>query len=227
MLNTESSNPLRNPRRNRFRSRSLGAVATTAAAAGLPDSAAATIIYDLTTTYSTGQTINFDGTAFSDLEVVSNINMAGQLNLSLDQPGGMAAVSTVQVSFFNQGGMGDPDYLNNFGAGDTVDGSLSFGLEAFLVEKDVTNPDYTPGTIGYAGFTYDAGSGPIYGWLQIEFLASATDFRVLQWAYDDTGAPINVGAIPEPSTVLLMGLGLAGLAASVRRRWRSDKSTEG
>jgi hypothetical protein len=81
----------------------------------------------------------------------------------------------------------------------------------------VTNPDWAVGTTGYAGFTFDLGSGPLYGWLQIHFDASGTDFTVQQWAYDDAGVPITVGTIPEPSVAILLGLGVAALAAAWKR----------
>jgi SAM-dependent methyltransferase len=99
----------------------------------------------------------------------------------------MAPVSTVELSIFNAGGMMDPNYLTLLNSGDTVDGSLFFAPEGFLVEKSVTNPDWSPGTIGYAGFVFDPGTGPLYGWLQVEFAASGLDFTVLQSAYDDPG----------------------------------------
>ena len=81
----------------------------------------------------------------------------------------------------------------------------------------MTNEQWAVDTTGYAGFTFDLGSGPLYGWMQIHFDASGTDFTVQQWAYDDAGAPITVAAIPEPSVVILLGLGVAALAAAWKR----------
>ena len=65
--------------------------------------------------------------------------------------------------------------------------------------------------------------------MQIEFDATGLDFTVQGWAYDDTGAPIDtpLTLAPEPSTALLVGLGLAGLAAGLRRRRRSGVSKSG
>jgi hypothetical protein len=228
MPNTDFLKPLCRLRTNRFRSRSLGAVAATAASAGLADSAAAAIIFDLTTSYSPGDTISFDGTPAGELELLSVVRMVGmmdELDLSLDAPVGMGMDpdSTVELSVFNVG-MGD--YLTNLVPGDTVDGSLVFLSEGFLVEGSVTNPAWTPGSTGYAGFVFDPGIGPLYGWLQIQFDGSGTDFTVQQWAYDDTGASIPTGWVPEPSTALLLGLGLVGAAAFLRRRRRSDVSEE-
>jgi hypothetical protein len=77
MPDSDSLKPLGHPRTSRFRSRSLGAVASTAAAAGIADSAPASIISDLTTTYSMGDTISFDGTAISELTLLSVVGMMG------------------------------------------------------------------------------------------------------------------------------------------------------
>ena len=216
--------PLRHPRKNRFRSRSLGAAATTAAATGLADTASATIIFDWTSSYSPNETFSFVGTAASELEL-SSTGMMGDLDLSLEGPTGMGPDSTVELSIFTVGmGMNAVDYLTLYSYGDTVDASLVFTSEGFLVEDGVTNPVWAPGTTGYAGFVFDNGTGPLYGWLQLEFDASGLDFTVTQWAYDDTGIPITVGMVPEPGTGLLLGLGLAGLAAGLKRRRRNHLS---
>ncbi len=209
MPNTASLEPLRHPRTNRFRSRSLGAVATTAAVAGFADSASAAYIYDLTTTYALGDTISFDGTAFGEVELFS---MTGGMGLRLGfRPATGASTAELVI-----GMMATLSFLS---VGDTVDGSLTVGTPGLIVRNDVTSPGWTPGSTGYAGFVFDNGTGPLYGWLNIDFDISGTSFTVTQWAYEDTGAAIQVG-VPEPSTALLLGLGLAGLAIGVRSRRR-------
>ncbi len=90
-----------------------------------------------------------------------------------------------------------------------------------MVDGSSSNPDWTPGATGYAGFVFDNGSGPFYGWLQIEFDASEMDFTVLQWAYDDTGVPITAGTVPQPGTAILLGLGLAALPVLFRKLGRA------
>ena len=200
--------------RNRFRSRSLGAAAATLTASGAAAPASAAIIYDLGVSYSPNATFDLTGDAASTIELFTDTGMGGDLELGLQAGGGMMA--TVEFSFFDLG-MGSPNYLTLHSSGETVGGSLAYSDQVYLVENSVTNPDWAAGTTGYAGLTFDLGSGPLYGWLQIQFDASGTDFTVLQWAYDDTGAPITVASTPEPSALMLLGLGIAAIAAVWKR----------
>ena len=200
--------------RNRFRSRSLCAAAATLTASGAAAPASAAIIFDLGVSYSPNDVFDLTGDAASTIELFTDTGMAGDLELGLEAGGGMMA--TVEFSFVDLG-MGSPDYLTLHSPSQTVGGSLAFSDQVFLVKDGVPNPDWELGTTGYAGFTFDLGSGPLYGWMQIQFDAGGTDFTVLQWAYDDTGAPLTVAFVPEPSVVILLGLGVAALAAAWKR----------
>ena len=210
-----------NPRgANRFRARSLEAAALGLAASTVPQNAAATIIYDLAVSHSPNTTFSFDGTVASEIALISATGAMGELDLTLE------GLDTVELAITPFVGMMTVDYLTLFGPGETVDGSLAFATEAYMVEGDVVNPYWAAGTTGYAGFTFDDGGIPLFGWMQIEFDSSGVNFTVLQWAYDDSGAPINTADSPEPSTGILLGLGLAGLAAVVRKRRRTRLSAD-
>ena len=90
MSNAHSPKPLQLSRKNRFRSRSLGAVAATAVTAGLADSAAAAIISDLTSSYSPPDSLFLNGLAEGEIEL--HIGMGGE-DLRLKIPGGANPVS--------------------------------------------------------------------------------------------------------------------------------------
>ncbi len=78
---------------------------------------------------------------------------------------------------------------------------------------------FASGTEGYIGFqfTTNTSTGPLFGWMRVELSNTAATGLVKDWAYEDSGAAISVGAIPEPSSVLSL---LAGVAAFCYRRRR-------
>ncbi len=79
-------------------------------------------------------------------------------------------------------------------------------------------------TTGYAGIQLINGSDIYYGWIQVA-VANYNNGNItgtlIDWAYNNTpGEAIQAGAIPEPSTFALIGAGLLGGAAILRRRIR-------
>lgn len=207
-----------NRRNNRFRNRSLEAAAVAIAATGAAETVNAAIIYDGAVNASTGTTFSLDGTVLGEIQVRTGMMGA---DLFLNANAAMGAGSTVQLSVFSSGGMMATDFLSQYTLGDTVDGSLTYATRGYMVDDPVTNPSWAAGELAYAGFTFDTGGGTLYGWLQIQFDVSGTDFTVTQSAYDDSGLAINVGTVPEPGTALLLGLGLAGLGVYARKRSRA------
>lgn len=81
------------------------------------------------------------------------------------------------------------------------------------------------GSDNYVAFRFTSadvnGGAPVYGWARIELPAlenAEGNMKLVGWAYENTGAAIAVGAIPEPSGLALLALGAAGTTAFHRRR---------
>jgi hypothetical protein len=63
-----------------------------------------------------------------------------------------------------------------------------------------------------------------FGWLQIHLGATQIDTsrKIIGYAYENTGAAIPAGVVPEPTTMALLGVMAAG-ALGVRE-WRKRKA---
>ena len=189
-----------------------------------------------------------DGVLAAAINLIFSVSNTNEISLSLEvqavmpgaegmqgmlgmegAPGQNGSVGTDQNSFQlatygdPSGGI-SPGQLQFFEAGELINNSLSYDRTGSLINNDVVNSEWafdpTGSGTGYAGFVFTSADGtPLYGWIEIQFDLTGTDFTILGWGYDDTGAPIAAG-VPEPSTGLLLALGLAGLSAVSRRRHR-------
>ncbi len=78
-------------------------------------------------------------------------------------------------------------------------------------------------TTQYAGFRFlnESTGQTNYGWLQIRTTGGATSpgfpASLLGYAYENTGAPLTAGQIPEPASSGLLALGLLAFAGRRRR----------
>lgn len=82
------------------------------------------------------------------------------------------------------------------------------------------------GGVGYLGFEVPVNGHPYdYGWVELSSLTfyGSQSITIIEYAYDDSGNPINVPATPEPSTLALFALGAVGVEA-FRRRTSVSKS---
>ena len=198
---------------NRFRSHSLASAGV--ALAGVSSPAGATIISQTGLNLSPTTHFSFDGSDDGEIELFSMGSMHLDLGLMA-----MGMDSSVQLVSGTGDGMMMGE-LENLSPGASVDGTLSYYEESNIVHHDVITAPWVPGSTGYAGFTFDeGGTTSVYGWMQISFDPGGETFTVEQWAYEDSGAPIQVAAIPEPSTMLLLTAGFVGLAATRLRKRR-------
>jgi hypothetical protein len=74
------------------------------------------------------------------------------------------------------------------------------------------------------------GSPVYYGWVDVSLNnpdnGTGPDLTIFSYAYDNTGATIPMGAVPEPAPTSLFALGALTLGASGVRAWRKNRKTE-
>ena len=76
-----------------------------------------------------------------------------------------------------------------------------------------------PGHRAYVGVAFDISGATHYGWIDVWVSPDNPYGEIYGWAYDSTsGMSIQAGAIPEPSTVLLLSCGTIALALMKRRQ---------
>ena len=115
--------------------------------------------------------------------------------------------------------------VDNLPMGTIVDGTWTY-VRANGSETTGATAFALGSTNNYIGFQFlNEGTGQInFGWAHFELGATqgAQPRTLIEFAFDSSGAPIAVGAIPEPTTLGL--LGLAAMGALGVRAWRGRKA---
>jgi hypothetical protein len=113
---------------------------------------------------------------------------------------------------------GANSYLNTpFAVGELIgDGADEFQRDPdqFSVIYDGGTQTYAPGA-NYLGLRLPGGN---YAYVRIDYDPVGPVYTVHGGAYENSGAPIAAGAVPEPSTVALAVAGAVGVGAMSRRR---------
>jgi hypothetical protein len=197
------------------------ALAAAGALAVLPTSSPASVIYS--------------GIRNLSVSSSSSTGFDRQIEVDVDGDGledlGIFLASTLSFAAGSVGVIGDGSsfYAQRVGPGDTV-GPIdpSWQLKGALAGVStgplpVEGPWAPPNETGALGFAFDAGGDVHYGWARarVEFNlpAGVSTATLIDWAYESQReTSIQQSAVPEPSTLALLALGAAGLAAVRARR---------
>ena len=125
----------------------------------------------------------------------------------------------------NFAGGSSPTLADNLPVGTSVGAASTFG--SVSVETTGATAFNLSSSANYAGFSFlnETTGVTDYGWVRfsISTTFTAQPRSIVGYAYDNTGAAIAVGAIPEPTTTAALGLGVLALGAVSVRRMRQNK----
>ncbi|MFT6576361.1 MAG: hypothetical protein ACJA16_004569 [Akkermansiaceae bacterium] len=121
-------------------------------------------------------------------------------------------------------GTGNFDVITRLGLGAVISSSLNYstGVGGSGDPNTHLGPgtdQFSGGAEDYLGFrlTLNDTSGPFYGWMRVTLTANTSGAFIHDWAWDNTGAGITSGTVPEPESAMLTFLWLCVVAMRRRR----------
>ena len=179
-----------------------------------------------TSSATTTRLIDVDGNGTNDLQIRYRSFTSGAY--ALQQM--FVFSNTGQTAAYGPVGANSQYYAYDLAAGDAIPGANDFGQNATFLTQVVTNvngSDYAiwlTGERAFIGFSFtNAASQLDYGYIEVEMdafasAASPGGVKFFSLAYENSGGPINAGAVPEPTTLAALAFGGIGLAAAAFRR---------
>ena len=153
--------------------------------------------------------VNFTSSSGSGL---LNANPSGQATVS----GGTGNTALTQLTF----GLANNDTFTNavFNINAATDGSVLIHVEGVNIDGGFFEDDFLVDANGQNFFTVTAINGQLMTSISLTAINGAVfeDIRQVRLGGGE------VGPIPEPASMLLLGSGLAGIAASLRKRYKKN-----
>lgn len=210
---SDSTNSSSRPNSSARMAYSLAAGAAAAAALNASGAIIYSGVQDLAINQFNSLNLNIDGDASGDLLLKNYVFGGGNYQ------GATVNFFPGKLVSFNANGLAYASALN---AGFTVDaasvGPSFFGSMAYGAANP--NAQFNTASNKYLGLSFASGANVFYGWVRVSINQAAGSFVVHDWAYENSGAGIQTGAIPAPGALGLLAAGASGLGL-LRGRKRS------
>lgn len=212
---SDSSNASSRPHLAARTAYSLAAGAAAAAALNASGAVVYSGVQNLSISQFSSLNLNIDGDAYGDLLLKNYVFGGGNYQ------GATVNFSPGKLVSFNAGGFG-LSYASALNAGVLVNsssvGPSFFGSMAYGGANP--NAQFNNASNKFLGLSFASGSSLYYGWVRVSVSNASGSFVVHDWAYENSGAGIQTGAIPAPGALGLLAAGAAG-SGRLRGRKRS------
>jgi hypothetical protein len=126
---------------------------------------------------------------------------------------------STSLIMFNAVAPANPTYvMGNIAPGTPISGASVFG-SGTVTNGAPYNLNSSNNLFGFRFVNESAGNQLQYGWFRVALGASTSTAgrAVVEYAYENTGQPINAGAVPAPGSLALLALGAVGLTGRRRK----------
>lgn len=169
------------------------------------------------------------GIASNTVQFITDFPVAGGINFQIQNSPSAGAFGLFGGSGIFSGGSAyatPTNFAQNAPIGPATFTPAQQGFSSLFYYFGYASPDFGPAS--FMGFRFPNGGDFSYGWLEVTWTASSSEFEILSASYEsDPGVAINAGAraVPEPTTMTLTGIAALGLGAGAIRRSRKARTT--